>query len=194
MEDPGEVTNLLRRWKIDGDHEAEEALFSLVMTELQREAGRVLWRNPGLERKVDPRELVSEAYLRLADYQIDTTNRKTFFFLMARAMRHYLVDLARRDGADRRPPSQLRVVDSHVLNSLPTTSEMGVLDFYDALDALGAVDHRQAQAIELRVMGFENEDIAEELDVSVATVKRDVAKARAFLAYRLGLSAGWITA
>src|SRR3989304_7749783 len=139
MPDPGDVTQLLQRWKLNGDAEAEEQLFALVMSELQKVAARVRWQNPGFDGKVDPRELVSEAYVRLCEYSIETTNRKPFFFLMARAMRHYLMDMKRKRDADKRPQSQLRVVDSRVLDSAPAASDMGVQDFYDSLDALKAL-------------------------------------------------------
>ena len=38
-------------------------------------------------------------------------------------------------------------------------------------------------------MGLRNEEIAAEQGVAIATVKRDVASAKGFLAYKLGL--GW---
>lgn len=186
------MTALLRRWKLDADDTAGEELFALVMRELQNVARRVLWRNSGFEQQVDPQELVSEAYLRLRDYGIDTANRKAFFALMARAMRNYLMDLARVRAADKRPPTRLRVLDSHVLVSAPAESDIGVHEFYESLDALSSFNQRQAQVIELRVLGFESHEIAAELEVSRATVTRDVAEARAFLAYRLGLSPSWI--
>lgn len=192
MTSPGDVTRLLRRWKDNDDRQAEEELFDLVDRELRAAASRVLRRTPRLAYKVDPRELVNEAYVRLRDYAIETPNRAVFFSLMAKAMRQYLLDLARRDGAGKRPPSRLRVVDTHALTSVTVTSDLAPIDFYDGLDALGAIDMRQAKTIELRVLGLTNEEIAEEQGVAVATVKRDFKQARAFLAFRLGLGPEWI--
>lgn len=192
MATPPNVTELLRRWKIDGDHEAEEQLFVVVEAELRAIAARALRREGGLGHKIDPRELVSEAYLRLREYAIDTPNRAPFFHLMAKAMRQCLLDLARRDAAEKRPPSRLRVVDSGVMNSVTIPSDVGPIDFYESLDALTALNRRQGEIIELRVIGLNNDEIAREQRVSVATVKREVAEARAFLAFRLGLPSDWI--
>jgi RNA polymerase sigma factor (TIGR02999 family) len=187
---PGRVTELLRRWKVSGDAEAEQELFALVDHELRKIAQNLLRRESGFDHKIDPRELVSEAYLALRDYPIVTVNRAPFFRLMARAMRHYLLDLADHDRAAKRPPSRLRVVDTHVANALSATVEP--TDYYFALDALRDVSVRQADVIELRVFGLTNEEIAADQNVSVATVKRDVVEARAFLAFQLGLPSNWI--
>ena len=192
MTTPGDVTALLRRWKVEGDREAEQKLFSLVYSELRKVAGKALHENPGVEHRIDPRELVSEAYLRLSEYAIETSNRGPFFRLMANAMRHCLIDLLRARGAAKRPQTSLRVADSNVLNSVGASSDVGLIDYYDSLDALKAISPRQAETIELRVVGLGNDEIAQELQISVSTVKRDLEQARAFLAFRLGLSSDWI--
>src|ERR1700687_2825536 len=100
---PGEVTQLLRRWKQEGDAEAESEVFALVHRELIKIADASLRRHAARAYKIDPRELVSEAYLPLRAYPIVTENRGPFFRLMARAMRHYLLDLVDRDRAAKRP-------------------------------------------------------------------------------------------
>ncbi len=184
------VTELLQRWKLNGDLEAEEELFVLVDHELRKIAQSMLRRESGFDHKIDPRELVNEAYLALRDYPIVTVNRGPFFRLMGRAMRHYLLDLADRDHAAKRPPSKLRVVDTNAANALSAAVEP--TDYYVALDALRDVSARQADVIELRVFGLTNDEIAADLGVSVATVKRDVSEARAFLAFQLGLPSNWI--
>src|SRR5262245_29675005 len=110
----GDVTQLLRRWKDHRDQQAEEELFEIVDRELRKIAARVL-RTTGLEYKLDPCELVNEAYMRLRDYTIATPNRAPFFALMAKAMRQILLDLVDYGKAGKRPPSRLRVVDTHII-------------------------------------------------------------------------------
>jgi RNA polymerase sigma factor (TIGR02999 family) len=187
-----QVTRLLQRWKLNGDSEAEEELFALVEGELLRIARRALARDSGFDHKIDARELVNEAYLALRDYPIATSNRAPFFVLMAKAMRNFLMDLARHDRAAKRPQTRLRVIDTGALNAVPVSSDVGPLEFYESLDALREIEPRQAETIELRVVGLGNDEIAEAQQVSLSTVKRDMAEARAFLAFRLGLPADWI--
>lgn len=191
---PGQVTRLLQRWKLSGDRDAEQELFLLVERELRRIAQSTLNRTPGFGHKIDARELVNEAYLALRDYPIVTANRAPFFHLMARAMRNCLMDLADRDRAAKRPPSRLRIVDTHAADSVSASGGVEPTDYYLALDALRKVSARQADIIELRIFGLMNQEIAADQNVSLATVKRDVAEARAFLAFQLGLPSNWINA
>jgi hypothetical protein len=46
--------------------------------------------------------------------------------------------------------------------------------------------------VELRIVGLANEEIADDQQISVATVKREMTAAKAFLAFRLGLAANWL--
>jgi RNA polymerase sigma factor (TIGR02999 family) len=185
----GEVTRLLREWKDHGSADAEAALFALVQRELVQVADGLLRHHPRRAAKIDPRELVNEAYLALRVYPIVTANRRPFFRLMATAMRHYLLDLVDHDRAEKRPPSSLRVLDSRAVNAVPGDDGVPVLEWYRAIDALRKVDRRQAEVIEMRIVGLTNEEIALELGISHATVKRDLKQARAFLTFQLGLKA-----
>jgi RNA polymerase sigma factor (TIGR02999 family) len=191
---PAQVTQLLRRWKTDGDDTAEDELFSLVQRELLQIAKRALGREPGFNHKIDPRELVSEAYLALREYPVITENRRPFFALMARAMRNVLMDLADHDRAAKRPPSQMRLAETDAVDQAGIRANVEPRDFYLALDSLSAIHPRQGTVLELRVLGFTNDEIAQDQGVSLATVKRDVQEGRAFMAFELGLPANWVRA
>jgi DNA-directed RNA polymerase specialized sigma24 family protein len=154
------LTLLLRRWQTDGDREAEQEIFRLVEPELLKNAQRVLQGELGLRHKIEPRELIAEAYIALSGYEIQTPNRAPFFRLMAVIMRHILIDLARARDAEKRPPTRLRVVETNAINSVTVASEFDALDFYDSLDALRAISSRQAEIVELRIVGLANEEIA----------------------------------
>jgi RNA polymerase sigma factor (TIGR02999 family) len=190
---PERVTELLRRWQGAKDPEAEHELFRIVQGDLERIARQTLRRMSGFDHKIEPAELVNEAYLSLHDFRIITENRRPFFKLMSRAMRHCLLDMARKDRAQKRPPSMFRVRDTGALNSVPTPADIEVFAFFDAVDALRAVNERQADTIEHRVLnGLTNQEIADLHTVALTTVKRDVREARAFLAFKLGLSPEWL--
>jgi RNA polymerase sigma factor (TIGR02999 family) len=190
----GAITDDLRKWQLDGDAGAEERLFRRVEPELLAVARAVLRREwSDYSHRIDPCELVNEAYLALRTYPINTENRRPFFRLMARAMRNHLGDMADYLRASKRPPDRFRVSLSGSANNVQQPSEVDLIDYYDAIDALRREAPRQADAIELRVFGLTNEEIATTLDVGLSTVKRDVAEARAYIAFRLGLQADWIS-
>lgn len=73
------------------------------------------------------------------------------------------------------PLSQITEADSHA-------EEESVVRVDDALAALAQADLRQARIVELSYFGgFSREEIAESLDLSVATIDRDLRFARAWL-------------
>jgi RNA polymerase sigma-70 factor, ECF subfamily len=96
-------------------------------------------------------------------------------------MRRILVDHARAKSAAKRPGSQKRLD----LNDLPLLSS----EHYDdviaidvALTQLSRIDARQGRIVELRYFGgLTAEETAEALGVSVITVQRDWAVAKAWL-------------
>lgn len=191
---PGEVTQLLQDWKVKGNADAEAELFALVNRELVKIAEAAIRRHPSRAHKIDPRELVNEAYLALREYAIATPNRGPFFRLMTVAMRHYLLDLADRDHAAKRPPSVMRVDNTNAANDVPDSGGVSPVEWYLAVDALRRVEPRQADVVELRVIGLSNDEIATEVGIGTATVKRDLKLARAFLAFQLGLPSTWLDA
>jgi RNA polymerase sigma factor (TIGR02999 family) len=191
---PGDVTRLLQDWKVRGSADAEAQLFALINRELVKVAEAAIRKHPARAHKIDPRELVSEAYLALREYPIATPNRGPFFRLMNVAMRHYLLDLVDRDRAAKRPPSVLRVHQTSAADETPDAGGVSPVEWYLAIDALRRVDPRQADVVELRIMGLSNDEIATEVGIGTATVKRDLKQARAFLAFQLGLPSTWLDA
>ncbi|HKQ97732.1 MAG TPA: ECF-type sigma factor, partial [Candidatus Polarisedimenticolia bacterium] len=86
-----EITADLLAWR-GGDRDAFDRLFPLVYDELRILARRQIRRAPG-ERALGTTTLLHEAYLRLVDQtRVVVQDRRHFFALAARAMRHILVD------------------------------------------------------------------------------------------------------
>lgn len=130
---------------------------------------------------MQPTALVHEVYLKLLNQkQVQSENRAQFFGIAANLMRQILVDHAKRHRAIKRGSG----------NKLPLEEAAGVVEqppvdmlaLDQALEKLAQLDPRQSRIVELRFFGgLSEEDIAELLDVSLITVKRDWRIARAVL-------------
>jgi RNA polymerase sigma-70 factor (ECF subfamily) len=177
---PREVTRLLAAWS-QGDPLALEKLTQLVYEELRRLAHRYMAQQRG-DHTLQTTALVHEAYLRLAGQgEPHYQNRSHFLAVAARAMRQILVDHARSALRQKRGAGAERVeLDEAVWVSAAPTRE--ILDLNEALEKLATLDARKAQVVELRYFGgLKQEEIAEALNVSEVTVRRDWTFSRAWL-------------
>jgi RNA polymerase sigma-70 factor, ECF subfamily len=173
-----DVTRLLVQWA-NGDLEALDALTPLVYGELRRLAASHL-RKERRNHTLQPTALVHEAYLRLVDQKHPHwQGRSHFFGVAARLMRQILVDHARSRGADKRAGQ--RVSLEAALSFQPQRNpDLVALDH--GLIALEKLDPRKCRAVELRYFGgLSMEEIAQTLDVSAVTVRRDLRMAEAWL-------------
>jgi RNA polymerase sigma factor (TIGR02999 family) len=173
------VSELLVRWKT-GDQEALAALIPLVYKELRQIARYHLQRErPG--HTLQSAALVHEAYLRLVDQRpFETKDRAHFLAVASRLIRQILVDYARSHGAAKRG-ADLRVeLDASLV--LPQVRNTDVIALDDALTGLTKLDEQQSRIVELRFFGgLSIEEIAEVLDISASTVKREWNVAKAWL-------------
>jgi RNA polymerase sigma factor (TIGR02999 family) len=133
--------------------------------------------------------LVNEAYLRLhaSGQPTPVQDRKHFFALAARVMRHVLVDHATARRADKRGAGATHVTLSGADAVASDQADAAdVLSVHQALELLEQADARAAKVTELKVFGgMEIAEIAETLGVSEPTVKRDWVFARAWLTRHL---------
>jgi RNA polymerase sigma factor (TIGR02999 family) len=179
-----DVTDLLHRAQ-GGDSEAEDALFAATYRELRRLA-RARLRAGGRNTFLDTSALVNESYLRFAGAKcLRLEDRAHFMRYAGRVMRSVIVDFARRRNAGRRGGV------AHVRVTLgtgdgATGGEKEILRVHEALDGLAKLDARMAQVVEMRYFGGMSEiEIAEALEVTDRTVRRDWEKARLWLAESL---------
>lgn len=175
----GDVNALLLAWS-DGDQSALEKLAPIVYDELRRLARHYLrLERPG--HSLQTTALVNEAYLRLVDYKrMRWNNRAHFFAVSAQLMRRILVDHARRHNLKRGAGVQQLSLEDTAVVGAGRAADLVALD--DAMQALGQIDSRKAQVIELRFFGgLSVEETAEVLKVSPVTVMRDWSTARAWL-------------
>lgn len=175
-----DITRILQSWR-EGDKDSLDALIPLVYEELRRLARRALNKNQG-DGNFQTTALVNEAYLRLVNVkEIDWQNRVHFFAVSASLMRNILVDFARQRLSQKRGGEKSHVELDEALNfSSGKSDDLVALD--ECLKELAKLSERQAQVVELKFFGGLTEDeIAEVLKISVATVKRDWQAARAWL-------------
>ncbi len=181
-----EITALLAA-AARGEPGALDRLMPVVYEQL-RQTARGQLRRLRLGQTLDTTALVHEAYFKLADRAgAGFQDRAHFFSVAAVAMRHILVDEARRRATLKRSGAQV-TLDPEMLKV--DAKAVDILAVDEALRALEKLDARQARLVELRYFGgLTEEETAHELQVTARTVRRDWSTARAFLARALATSA-----
>ncbi len=175
----GEVTRLLLAWR-QGDRDALENLIPLVYSDLYRMAERHL-RRERAGHTLQPTAIVNEAYLRLVGGEGgDWQNRAHFFAAAARSMRRILVDHARARKAKKRGGQGTRYLLDTAIMVEPRA--VGLIAVDDALEKLAVLDAEQGRVVELRFFaGLTEDETAEALGISPATVHRKWLSAKAWL-------------
>lgn len=164
-----------------GDCQAAEELLPLVYDELRRLAAwRLAKEQPG--QTLQATALVHEAYLRLVGKGDPHWNgRRHFFGAAAEAMRRILVGNARRKRRLKRGGQMERMHLEEVDIPSPMADD-DLLAMDEALDRLAVVDPRAAELVKLCFfVGLTQEQAAKHLGVSISTVERTWAFARAWL-------------
>jgi RNA polymerase sigma-70 factor, ECF subfamily len=180
MDAAANVTELLQRLA-RGDKKAESDLLIRVYRELHSMARRHL-KGEREGHTLQTTALVHEAYLRLVGKnEIDWRSRSHFFAVASRTMRRILVDYARERAAVKRGGGQQKISIDETLAISPEHCDL-VTSLDSALERLVKLSPRQAKVVELRFFGgLTEEEIAEVLELSARTVKRDWRMAKAWL-------------
>ncbi len=154
-----------------GDPTAAEKLLELLYGELRRLAAfKMAGQAPG--QTLQPTALVHEAWLRLVGTQNPTfKNRAHFFSAAAEAMRHILIDRARRKQTQRHGGGFERVDLDNVVLAAPSTDDQ-LLAVHEALDKFALKHPLQAEVVKLRYFaGMTNEEVAQLMGISISTAK-----------------------
>ncbi len=179
-----EVTQLLQAMS-SGDSRAQEQLFSILYHQLRGMAERVMANQP-VEHTLQPTALVNEAYLRvIRSAGSKFVDRKHFLSVASRAMRHLLVDHARRKGSAKRTGGGTRVgLDSIVYAFEERSENLEALD--SVLERFAKTDPTMAQAIDLRFFGGAGvEETADAVGLPIRTFERRWQAARHYLRVQL---------
>ena len=183
-----ELEDLLKRWS-GGDAAAFDELVPIVYDGL-RQVARERRRYERSGNSLNTTALVHEAYLKLAGLRHASFRDRAHFLAMAsRVMRRVLVDHARARKAGKRGSD---LPHAELVEDIGMTDENAALlaDLNEALEELEAVDERVSRVLEQHYFGgLTLNETAEALGVSLATVKRDLQYARAWLAARFDVGA-----
>ena len=175
-----DVTTILEAIQ-QGDPKAAEGLMPLVYEELRKLAAFKMAQQPE-GHTLQPTALVHEAYLKLLGRGNHSWHdRRHFFAAAAEAMRHILVDRARRKAAQCHGGGLQRMNLDDVVAATETTDE-NVLLVSEALEKLAVQDSATAELVKLRFFGgLTFLQAAEVLGLSERTAKRMWSYARAWL-------------
>lgn len=178
-----DVTGLLRQWTA-GDESARDRLIPLVYERLHELAHRRLWG--AQESSLNTTGLVHEAYIRLVDARsVNLPDRAQFLALASAIMRNLLTDRARAYHAAKRGGDVTRVSLDEVA-WIPDESLDTFVELDDALKRLAEMSPRQSELLQHRYFGgLSLEESAHAIGVSLATAKRELRSARAWLALEL---------
>ncbi|MBL8190189.1 MAG: sigma-70 family RNA polymerase sigma factor [Acidobacteria bacterium] len=181
-----DFTTLLMAWR-NGDNHAAEQIAELVYAELRQRAKSYLAGEHGYQT-LSATALVNETFVRLiGGAQVEWQCRAHFFVVASNAMRRILIDAARHRRV--RQNGDHRWVENEEITPSPANffnRKIDLLALNEALQELALFDPRAAQVVELRYFGgLTEQEIADVLGVSLATVKRDWASAKTWLYGRL---------
>lgn len=160
-------------------------LVPLFYADLRRLARRVRYESQASET-LQTTALIHEVYLKLRAIS-SWNDRQHFMRAAAMAMRQVLVDDVRARLAQRRGAGATHLPLEAAENVAAADIDERVIGIDEALQRLNQLNPRLSQTVECRYFaGYGEAETAEALGVSVATVQRDWAKARAWLHRELG--------
>ncbi len=176
------VTRLLSAWR-SGDADALRRLTPLVYDDMRRLAGKFM-RSERAGHTLQATAVVNEAFVRLLDMNVPWQDRAHFFAVTARLMRRILVDHAKaRSRAKRGGPATFTSLDGMEGDpGAASSSQIDVLEIDNALEMLAAHDERLASIVEMHYFGgLTYQETALALNISEATVNRDMRLAKAWI-------------
>lgn len=180
MNDKMDITNFLAEAR-EGNPDAFNKVYRYVYDELRSIAHRqLIYFRTG--ETLHTTALIHEAYERLAGKEeIDWQDRNHFFAVTSRAMRHILVDYARSQSAIKRGGGGKKIpLDAIQLAVEEDPVDLAALD--DALQQLSSYNKQFEQLVELKFFGgLSFEEIANIMDCSERTVRRDWQRARTWI-------------
>ncbi|MEO1526584.1 MAG: ECF-type sigma factor [Planctomycetota bacterium] len=166
----------------EGDSEAREDLYAILLQHLRTIVRSELRGNP-LSPVLRPSDVVQQACVRMGVDRLKVSPRddRELYIAATRAVRWVVLDHARRDKSKRETTPGDAVLEQSLQN-FETAAGTSLDALSDALDELRRNHHRVAEVVEGKFFGdLTHAELAERLQMSVGTVKRDWQFGRAFL-------------
>lgn len=183
MERKRQLTRLLNEWR-EGDAEVLDKILPAVYDELHRLA-RGYMRGQPPDHTLQATALINEAFLRIRDVKTELNDRGHFIGIVANLMRNILVDHARAKYSQKRGGG-VNVVTIDESQVSGDTTSIDVLALEQVLEALEKRDPRKVRIAELYYFcGTTYAETAAALDISEATLHRELRMLKALLATRL---------
>lgn len=167
---------------------ATQELFVALYGQLRVMAQKAMSGQP-VEHTLQPTALVNEAYLRLlGSGNPAITSRAHFLAVAAKAMRHLLVDHARKKNSGKRAAPGSRVaLDSLVADFEQRAEDLEKLDL--VLSKLALHDPAMALAVEMRYFaGASAQDTAEAVGMAIRSFERKFSVTRHYIRAQLKAS------
>lgn len=178
-----QVTEILRNWQ-DADSNAEKQLSPILYETMRRLSRRYISQEKD-GYTLQATDLVHEAYAMLVESPIDWQNRQHFYAIAARTMRRILVNRAREKNAIKRGQAYQRVtfIESEVSNHSDSSN---ILELDEVIAQLEQLDPRKAEIVQLYYFaGLTYREIGLCMDISEATIDRELRFSKAWLANRM---------
>ena len=182
----GTITVLLAEVR-DGNEASRNELFRLLRQHLNSRA-RAMMAGERADHTLDASALLNEAFLKLIRGGADKTaeNRRQVFAIATLAMRHVLIDHARRRNRDRREGNWKKTHLDAVIDGLEEANGCEFTDLYEAIDHLGEDSPRTREIVDLHFFGgLTFKEIATHVGASERTIMREWKRARAKLYLQL---------
>lgn len=185
MKTTADISRLIEAHR-DGDTDAYDRAIELLYAELRALAHQQLAKFHG-QATLHTTAVVNEAYIRLRDSSSSAVDRNHFLGMAAKAMRHVVIDYARKRTAEKRGGDLVRVELRDDDAAVAAQAEHLLL-IDESLRELAKTSDRLVRVFECKFFaGLDDNQTAATLSLSKRTAQRDWMKARALLAEFLSL-------
>ena len=167
---PQELTLMIGN-AFKGDGDAMGDLIKVIYPDLKMIASGLRHKQMYVSQTLNTTSLVNEAWLKLNKYGIKAESRKHFFCLVARAMRHILIDASRSKLRNKRKHLAIDIDDIQIESE---DHASWFIQLNEIIESINKSHPRIAQVFELKYfLGLTLDEIAVELSLSSRTIKRD---------------------
>jgi len=145
-----------------------------------RQLANVLMRKERSGHTLSPTDLVHDAYLKLSHKEFNFSDKKHYYQTLAQQMKRLLIDYGRHKATDKQQGAlqAASYTDSFGLSEEPLDMQC----LQDAVNSLQALDERSHEITELVYFAaVPVMEVAELMDLSIATVERDLKFGRAYI-------------